>query len=311
MNTHNHHHDKRELWGRRLIATMAVNLAIPAMQIWAGIVAGSMALISDALHNLSDFTAILISYIALRMGARGPDSRQTFGYRRVEVLAAVFNVTLLFGVALYISVEAWQRLHHPVPISGKIVTGAGLIAFSANLFTSWLLRAGAKVDINLRSAFLHMATDALASLGVAVLGIVWIFKPWYWLDPVMTWIIVLMILPSGWGILKEAFLIFMNATPAGIDPDSVLHEIAAIEGVREVHHVHLWNLAQEGVSLTAHIVVADQPLSSVDTLAAKIRVSLAERFGIAHPILQFETKSESVVSILEIPPAGNDRSRGH
>lgn len=297
--------------GRRLIATMAINLIIPAVQIWAGITAGSMALISDALHNLSDFTSILISYAALHVGSRGPDARLTFGYRRMEVMAAVFNVALLFGASLFITVEAWHRLIDPVPITGNIVTAAGLVALGANLFSSWLLMAGAKTDINLRSTFLHMATDALASLGVVVLGILWLFQPWYWLDPIVSWIIVALILPSGWGILRRAFLIFMNATPPDIDPDTVLHEIEAMPGVKEVHHMHIWHLASEGISLAAHVVVDDQPLSKVDELAARIRIMLADRFNIDHPIIQFETKNESLTSILERPPHGNAEMHPH
>ncbi len=209
-----HRHDHTEFpeasWGRRLIATMIMNLIIPAVQIAGGVISGSMALVSDALHNLMDFVSVVISYAALRLGRRGPSLEQTFGYRRLEVLGAVLNVALLFGAGFYILVESWSRLKDPKPIEGAIVIGAALIGFAANLVATLLLRSGARVNLNMRGAFLHMLTDALTSLGVALLGVIWLYRPWYWLDPVVSTLIVAMILYSGWNILKEALGILMN-----------------------------------------------------------------------------------------------------
>jgi len=188
-----HHHDHPETsWGRRLIATMIMNLIIPAVQIYGGILSGSMALISDALHNLMDFVSVLISYAALRLGRRGPSLEQTFGYKRLEVLGALLNVALLFGASFYILVESWGRLLDPQPIKGNIVIWAALIGFAANLISTMMLRSGARVNLNMRGAFLHMLTDALTSLGVAVLGVVWLYRPWYWLDPVISSMIIAM-----------------------------------------------------------------------------------------------------------------------
>ncbi|MFH0786468.1 MAG: cation diffusion facilitator family transporter, partial [Pseudomonadota bacterium] len=210
---HHHNHNSETSWGNRLFITMVMNLIIPAVQVVAGIMAGSMALISDALHNLSDFASILISYIALKIGKRGPTPSLTFGYRRVEVMAAVFNVALLFGAALFITVEGWIRLRNPAAIQGNLVIWAALLGVAANGISTWMLHAGAKENLNMRGAFLHMLTDALTSLGVAILGLIWLFRPWYWLDPIVSWVIVALILYSGWGILKEALRILMNATP--------------------------------------------------------------------------------------------------
>lgn len=284
------HDDKEASWGRRLVATMIMNLLIPAIQVYGGLVAGSMALISDALHNLSDFTSVLISYAALRLGRRGPTLQQTFGYKRLEVLGALLNVALLYGVGFYIAVEGWTRLQHPEPIRGSLVVWVALIGFLGNLVSTWLLRRGARVNLNMRAAFLHMLTDALTSLGVAVLGLVWIFHPWYWLDPLVSWIIVAMILYGGWDILKRIFIILMNATPPGIDLQAIRKEVEAIDGIEGIHHLHVWNPSSESVALAAHIIVPDQMLSRVDDLAAKVRDVLSCRFGIDHPTLQFETK---------------------
>ncbi|MDD5170604.1 MAG: cation diffusion facilitator family transporter [Syntrophales bacterium] len=284
---HNHHHSEQS-WGRRLIVTMVMNLIIPAVQIYGGIVSGSMALISDALHNLSDFTAVLLSYAALRVGGRGPSLQQTFGYKRVEVFATFLNVALLYGVAFFIAIEAGKRLLHPEPIEGLLVVWIALIGFIGNMISTLMLQSGAKVNMNMKSAFLHMLTDALTSLGVAALGVVWIFKPWYWLDPVVSWLIVGMILYGGWGLLKESYFILMNATPPGIDLRAIQAAIESVEGVKEIHHLHVWNTSAESIALAAHITVADQMLSSLGDVSIKVRDLLLCRFRIDHPILQFE-----------------------
>jgi cobalt-zinc-cadmium efflux system protein len=290
MEPHHHNHPEAS-WAKRLFITMVLNLIIPAMQIVAGIMAGSMALISDALHNLSDFASILISFLALKIGKRGPTPSLTFGDRRVEVMAAVFNVALLFGAALFIAVEGWIRLKNPAPIQGNIVIGAALLGFIANGISTWMLHAGSKENLNMHGAFLHMLTDALTSLGVALLGLVWLFRPWYWLDPIVSWMIVVLILYSGWNILKEALLILMNATPPGIDLKAIQQEVEALEGIEGLHHLHVWNPASGTIALAAHVIVPDQMLCRVDDLAKKVRELLLNQFNIDHPILQFETKS--------------------
>jgi cobalt-zinc-cadmium efflux system protein len=291
--SHRHHHnDQPETsWGRRLFITMIMNLIIPAVQIVAGALAGSMALISDALHNLSDFASILISYIALKIGKRGPTFFLTFGYKRVEVMAAVFNVALLFGAALYIGVEGWMRLKAPTPIQGNLVIWAALLGFLANGISTWMLYTGSKENINMRGAFLHMLTDALTSFGVAILGVIWLFRPWYWLDPIVSWIIVALIMYSGWGILKDALLILMNATPPGIDLEAIQKEVESLEGIEGLHHLHIWNPSSNTIALAAHVIVPDQMLCRVDDLAKKVRGVLLSKFNIDHPILQFETKA--------------------
>ncbi|MBI4763275.1 MAG: cation transporter [Deltaproteobacteria bacterium] len=285
------HHDPNPVtsWGKRLFVTMMMNLVIPLVQIVAGILAGSMALISDALHNLSDFISIVISYAALKIGQREPSLSQTFGYRRVEVVAAVFNVAILFGAAFYITVEGWVRLRNPSVIQGNLVIGAALLGIAANGISTWLLHAGAKENLNMRGAFLHMLTDTLTSVGVALLGVLWLFRPWYWLDPIVSWAIVVLILYNGWGILKESLLILMNATPPGIDLRAIQKEVEALEGIEGLHHLHVWNPSSGTIALAAHVIVPDQMLGQIDDLAKKVRDLLLSKFNIDHPILQFES----------------------
>jgi cobalt-zinc-cadmium efflux system protein len=287
---HEHHQHTEASWGKRLIVTMILNLVIPIIQIYGGIVSGSMALISDALHNLSDFASVLVSYGALRLGQQGPTMKQTFGYKRVEVLASLFNVALLYGVGIYIAIEGYHRLLNPEVIRGNLVIPIALGAFIANAVSTLLLQAGAKVNTNMRSAFLHMLTDTLTSLAVAALGVVWIFRPWYWLDPIVSWIIVAMIFYGGWGLLKEGLLILMNATPPGIDLEEIQKALVSINGVQEIHDLHVWNPSPESIALAAHITVPDQLLSRVNEIATEVKTLLLCNFKIDHPILQFEVE---------------------
>ena len=311
MTTHSHHHtDTQASWGRRLMAAIVINLLIPIVQIWGGIVSGSMALISDALHNLSDFISLVINYAALLIGRRAPTHKQTFGYKRVEIFAALISVAILYAAAVYIAIEAWQRFIAPRAISGQIVIWIALLGFAGNLFSALILHSGAKVNLNMKSAFLHMMADAATSLAVVALGVLWLFKPWYWLDPVLSWLIVALIIYSGWGILKDSFLILMNATPPGINLAEIKNTLEAIEGISEIHDLHVWNPSAESIALAAHVTVPDQMLGKVDELAEKVRTVLWQKFKIGHPTLQFESSACQNGGLLcSIAKNGNNHHR--
>lgn len=289
MSNHRHNNHQEITWGKRLVISMVMNLIIPLVQIAGGILSGSMALISDALHNLTDFVSLAINYGALVIGRRGPTHQQTFGYKRVEILGTVISVAMLYGAGFYIAIEAWQRLLSPQPIAGKYVIGIALLGFAGNIIAALMLHSGSKVNLNMKSAFLHMLSDAATSLIVAALGLIWIFQPWFWLDPIFSWIIVALILYSGWGLLKESILILMNATPPGIDLANIQQRLTSIEGVKEIHDLHVWNPSAESIALAVHITVTDQMLSDVDELAENIRNLLLSEFKIDHPTLQFES----------------------
>ena len=291
MSTHRHSGCPEMVWGKRLVISMVLNLIIPAVQIAGGIIAGSMALISDALHNLTDFVSLAINYGALVMGLRGPTHKQTFGYKRAEIFGTVISVALLYGAGFYIALEAWLRWRAPQPIAGGYVIWIALLGFTGNLISALILHSGAKTNLNMKSAFLHMLADAATSLIVAVLGVVWIFKPWFWLDPLFSWIIVALILYGGWGLLKESVLILMNATPSGIDLTDIQQALTSIEGINDIHDLHVWNPSAESIALAVHITVDDQMLSQVDKLAQQVREILLTKFNIDHPILQFECDS--------------------
>jgi cation diffusion facilitator family transporter len=283
------HIDSIDSTGFRLLITLILNFIIPVIQVIGGLYANSMALISDATHNFSDFTAVLISYVGYRIGQRRPSAQHTFGYWRAEIMAALLNVAILVGASVYIVYEASQRLFNPETVTGLVVVWIAGVGVIGNGLSAWLLHKDAKHSLNVRGAFLHMLGDLFTSVAVLVGGIVLIFKPWYWLDPVLSLLIVYFIMKNCWGILKEASGILMNATPAGIDIEEVKETLEQIPGVCGVHYLHAWNLSSSSIAFSCHIVVLDQPVSNTENLAKTIRETLLNRFGIDHPILQFET----------------------
>ncbi|MEJ5357859.1 MAG: cation diffusion facilitator family transporter [Desulfobacterales bacterium] len=275
--------------GVRLLATLALNLLIPLAQLAGGVAAGSMALISDATHNFSDFAAVLIAYIAFRIGRRGASVRHTFGYRRAEVLAALVQVGLLAGASAVIVLEAVERLRHPTAVEGGLVMALAALGVVGNGLSAWLLHRDARHSLNVRGAFWHMVGDMLTSVAVLIGGAILTVQPWYWLDPLLSFGIVVFILKNSLTIARESGLILMNSTPRGLDLEAVRRHLEGIDGVRGVHYLHAWNLASSGIAFSCHVVVPDQAVSRTETLAERLRHDLRKRFGIDHPVFQFET----------------------
>ncbi len=275
--------------GPRLLITLVLNLLIPAAQVVGGIYANSMALVSDAVHNFSDFTALLIAYFAFLIAKKGASPQNTFGYQRAEILGAAINVALLVAAAVFILYEAFERFRHPQPVIGQIVIYLAAVGILGNGLSAWLLHRGSKHSLNVRGAFLHMVGDLLTSVFVLINGIILVFKPWYWLDPLLSFLIVIFILKNCWSILKEATCILMNATPKKLNLEEIKDALQEIPGVCGVHYLHAWNVSSASIAFSCHVEVADQPLSRTEPLAEEIRHELFHRFRIDHPILQFET----------------------
>ncbi len=288
--SHAHHHGgAADTSGARLLLSLGLNFIIPVAQVIGGVLGHSVALISDATHNFSDFAAILISYIAFRIGRRGATLQNTFGYRRAEMMAALINVAILVGAAVFIIFEAVHRFQHPQAVAGRIVIGLAAVGIAGNGLSAWLLHRDSKHNLNVRGAFLHMLGDLLTSVGVLINGAVLLYRPWYWLDPLLSILIVLFILKNCWDISRESGLILMNATPRGLDLEKVRAHLLSLPGVCGVHYLHAWNLSSNSIAFSCHVEVVDQPVSTTEALAERIRHELAHRFGIDHPVLQFET----------------------
>lgn len=294
----NHSHDHTEgkhageaveRTGSRLLLTLAINLLIPAAQIVGGVYAQSMALISDAVHNFSDFTALLIAYFAFRIGTKGASQTHSFGYQRAEILGATINVALLVAASAFILYEAFERFRNPLPVMGHIVIYLAAVGILGNGLSAWLLHRDSKHSLNVRGAFIHMVGDMLTSVLVLANGLILIYRPWYWLDPLLSFVIVIFILKNCWSILKEATGILMNATPRNLDLEEIKKVLQAIPGVCGVHYLHAWKVSASSIAFSCHVEVADQLVSNTESLSEKIRHELLHRFGIDHPVLQFET----------------------
>jgi cobalt-zinc-cadmium efflux system protein len=303
------HHDYANISdtsGARLLISLVLNLIIPVAQVIGGLYANSMALLSDAAHNFTDFAAILIAYFAHLVGRKGASVRNTFGYRRIEVMAAVINVAILLGACVFIVYEAIERFQHPHGVLAKVVIWLALVGIVGNGFSAFLLRRGSKHNLNMRGAFLHMIGDFLTSVGVLASGVIFLFKPtWYWMDPLLSLIIIIFISKNCWSILMEAGGILMNATPRGMDIQNIRNFLQCIPGVCGAHYLHAWNVSSSSIAFSCHIQVEDQMVSDTEVLAEKIRRELRDRFGIDHPILQFETGQCGKGGVLCELPAEN------
>lgn len=274
---------------RRLRLVLLLNLGIPLVQMAAGLWANSMALLSDATHNFSDFTAVGITYLARIWGRRPPNARSTFGHQRLETLAVLLNVGLLLAAAGFIVYHAIARLINPEPVSGGLVMAAAGVGVLGNGYSTWLLQRDAGHSLNLRGAFLHMLADFLTSLGVLVSGLVLFYWPVNWLDPLLSVAIAVLIAKNAVDLLREAASVLLNRTPRGLDLAAVKAWLEARPEVAQAHHLHAWSISDQEVAFSAHLVVADQALSQVEVLAHNIQQGLSRGFGIGHATLQFET----------------------
>lgn len=272
----------------RLLASIVLNLTISIAEVVGGLVSGSLALLSDAVHNLSDTVSQIISYAAVRLAGRGADNRRTFGYRRVEVLAAFFNLVTLFVITLLIAKEGLERLAEPTPVHGKLMLVIAIVGLAGNLASAALLRKGAQTSLNIKSAYLHIVTDAVSSIAVTAGALVYMWSGITAIDPIVTLLIAAYILYHGYGTLRETTSILMNSVPPDIDVEKVREVLASIDGVEDVHHMHIWMMDENASSLEAHVVIDASDVSEMEAIKSSIKFMLADRFGIGHSTLEFE-----------------------
>jgi cation diffusion facilitator family transporter len=276
--------------GRRLLLTLAINLLIPFAQLIGGVLSNSVALISDAVHNFSDFVAVCISYVAYRIGLKGVSARHTFGLQRAEILGALLNVIILTCAVVFILYEAAGRFLNPEPVSGPIVMALAGVGILGNGASAWLLYRDAGHNLNVRGAFLHMLGDFLTSIVVLANGALLMIKPWYWIDPLLSVLIALFILKNAWTVARESVGILMNAAPRELDLEAVQAYLESRPEIHSAHYLHAWQMASCGIAFTCHLSVDDQMISETEALEDDLRQQLLERFGIDHPVFQFETR---------------------
>lgn len=267
---------------------MLLNMVITTAEIIGGILSGSLALISDALHNFSDSISLIISYIALRLKLRSNSMRHTFGLKRAEILAAVINSAAMIIVCFYLFYEAIERFMNPQQINAGIMSVVAVIGLIANLIATILLRKGARGSINIRSAYLHLLGDTVSSVAVIAGGIAIALWNVNWIDPILTILIGLYIIRESYFILEEAIHILMEGAPLDISIEDIQKEVELFEEVDDIHHIHLWLVGDNDAHLEAHVNVHDMKISDSDLLRNKIENVLKEKFGIGHITLQFE-----------------------
>jgi cobalt-zinc-cadmium efflux system protein len=272
----------------RLLITMALNFAITLAEIAGGLLSGSLSLISDALHNFSDGIAIIITYLAIRLKRREKSLRHTFGLKRAEILAAVINAAVLLTISLYLFYEAAQRLSHPAPIQGGLMAGVALLGLAANVVGTLLLRPDAAHSLNVRSAYLHLLSDAASSVGVVLGGLAVVVWRVYWVDPILTLLIGLYVLRESFRILSQAIHVLMEGAPPGIDLQALRDAVEALPEVDDIHHLHVWTVGENDIHLEAHLNVRNTRISEGDELRRAIETMLRASFGINHTTIQLE-----------------------
>ena len=285
-----HHHPENETptWGIRLLITLILNLLITVAEIIGGLISGSLALISDALHNLSDAVAIIISYIAIRIGKKPNSPQHTFGMKRAQILAAIINAGALVGISIYLVIEAVQRLFNPEPIQAGIMLVVAGIGLAANTLGTILLSHGKKESLNIRSAYLHLFSDAVSSLGVILGGLAIYLWDVFWVDATLTILISIYICLESIKILWESTRIIMMAAPTNLSLEKITADLNKIDGIRNVHHVHLWQMNEQDIHFEAHVDIEDQLISNTGIVLERITHLLEEDFAITHITIQFE-----------------------
>ena len=285
---HHHHHVSAETGDARVAWAVAVNMALTLAQIVGGILSGSLALIADALHNFSDAISLIIAFGARRIARRPANPAMSFGYGRAEVVAALINYTTLVVLALYLIYEGIMRLLDPEPVDGWLVVWIAVLALTVDLVTAALTYAMSRDSLNIRAAFLHNLADAMGSVAVIVAGTLVILKGWTWVDPVATLLIAGYILWHVKAEIGEVIRVLMLASPPMLAAEEVAGAIEAVDGVREVHHVHLWAMQEQAAALDAHLVIGAGDWAHADAVKAAVKAMLAERFGIGHSTLEME-----------------------
>jgi cobalt-zinc-cadmium efflux system protein len=275
---HHHHHAPKD-FNRAFLIGVTLNVVYVIVEAGYGFATGSLALLGDAGHNLSDVLGLIMAWIASRLLLRPPTDRRTFGLRRSTILAALGNAVILLIAIGAIAWEAIQRLLNPQPVPGTVIMIVAGIGIVINGATAALFHSGRKEDLNIRGAFLHMLYDAVISAGVVLTGLLILFTGWYWVDPLVSVVIVVLIAIGTWDLFKQSLNLALDAVPAGVDPDAVLKYLEELPGVLAVEDLHIWGLSTTDTALTVHLVA---PEVDSDELITSIHNDMQYKFAIGH-----------------------------
>ncbi|CAN5510063.1 cation diffusion facilitator family transporter [soil metagenome] len=298
-----HSHAGRNTRRTALIVAIAANSTLLAVQVVVGLVLGSLSLLADSLHNASDVAALGIALAGQIVAARPATRRRSYGLVRAEVLAALFNGAVLMAITAWVIVEAIGRLGDAPDLDAWPLGIVGVVGLVVNGLSAWWISRSAGGNLNMRGAFWHLVADALGSLGVVIAAVgVGVFG-WNWADPVASILISLLVLGAVWRLLRDTVIVLLEATPAGIDPDAVEDALDDLDGVRAVHHLHIWSIDSEQTAMTAHLVMdANVDLHQAQGISDQARSVLSTRFGIGHATL--EPECHDCVAPAHDDPAG-------
>ena len=286
--THTHFDDAARQAAGRLLLSLLLTLAFVVVEAGAGFFANSLALLTDAAHNLTDVIALGLSWFAIRLTSQPANARKTYGYHRAGILVALINSTTLVLISIGIFYEAYQRFSSPPEVKSDVMVIVGLIAVVINVVTALLVRRGSRQDLNLRSAFVHLMGDVASTIGTVIAGVIIFFTHAEWLDPLISVLIGLLIIYSAWGILRETVNILLEGTPRDVDLGSMVDDMMEVDGVQGVHDLHVWSLTRNLRTMSAHILTDDLPISAGAEIQRRINEILLRRYHVAHATLQLE-----------------------
>lgn len=286
---HHHHHSTSKIKRTKLFITIVLNVLITLAQVVGGFISGSLSLISDALHNFSDVVSLVVSYVANRVSKKEASTSRTFGYKRAEIIAAFINAATLIIVALLLIKEAIERFFNPQEIASNIVIWLALLGIFTNGFSVLLLKKEAASNLNMKSAYLHLLTDMMASVAVLFGGLLMKFYELYWVDAALTIVIAIYLIYMGFDLLKTSTKVLMLFTPENMEVQKIVNTISKIKPIKNIHHVHLWQLNEDEIHLEAHINFSkDIKLSEFDAILEEIEETVYNEYGINHISIQPE-----------------------
>lgn len=287
-----HSHHNKEPNKKNLLISVLLNGTITLAEFVGGFLSNSLALLSDAVHNLSDTMAILISYIAMIIGKKDSTNRNTFGFKRIEILAALFNAVVLIVISIYLFFEAYERFINPEPIKSKLMFVVASIGFLGNIISVFLLHKDSSHNLNVKAAYLHLIGDTLSSVGVIIGSVLIYYFNITWIDPLLTVLIGVVIIRATWGIIKETVEILMQASPANVDIKEIKKELEKHPEVNNIHHVHVWRLSDNIIHFQCHADLEKNiSISEVDRVRIDLENRLHMNFGIDHITIQMELNS--------------------
>ncbi|MBK5253590.1 MAG: cation transporter [Peptostreptococcaceae bacterium] len=287
MDAHEHHH--HDLNGKRLLLTIILNMVITIAQVIGSIVSGSLALLSDATHNLSDVLALVVSFVANKIAQMPYSEKRTFGYKRIEIIAAIINVTTIMVIAINILIEGVKRFNNPVEVTGTAVILLAVLSIILNGLSVLIIKPDAEHSLNIKSAYVHLFTDMLTSIAVLLGGVIMYFAEIYWIDSVISIGIALYLVYISYNIMLDALKIIMEFAPDKIDLNELKECVEAFDKVESIHHVHLWQITENEIRLEAHLVFKENiTVEEATNIIGDIKIKLDDEFGISECMIESE-----------------------